>query len=340
MADQHRFEHFALLLRHEGGAGLRGGGSQSPQTRANRNARQAHSDSLRNASESLTATWEQRQAQRQDRALPVIPQGIPILLQVDTSLDLDVLREKFAFEIVAEQEEGYVIVASEDIDLTSFLEMVNGFAVQVHGSATVASVHRLFDDPNQTDRLRRILSDFLFEGWAGINDAQQYVVDIGIACAGTREIPALPKRGKRDQDADWARKERDWSQARTDAYNEWDEIKVTRETEIERFVGFYGAEILHLVDSAAFDAVLPDSFTVRLRIVGRGLKDFILNYPYIFEVVEPEDIDLPQTAGERVAEQDGGAAPTAPDNDAPTVCVVDSGIQEAHSLLQAAVDGG
>lgn len=339
MADQHRFEHLPLLLRYQGRARLQGRGSQSPQTRANRNARQTHSDSLRNASETVTATWEQRQAQRQEQALPVIPQGIPILLQVDPSLDLDVLREKFAFEIVAEQEEGYVIVASEDIELTSFLEMVNGFAVQVHGSATIASVHRLFDDPNQTDRLRRILSDLLFEGWAGINDAQQYVVDIGIACAGTKEIPAVPKRGKRDQDADWARKERDWSQARTDAYNEWDEIKVTRESEIERFVGFYGAEILHLVDSAAFDAVLPDSFTVRLRIVGRGLKDFVLNYPYIFEVVEPEDIELPQRAGERVAETGGGAAPTAPDNDAPTVCVVDSGIQEAHSLLQPAVDG-
>ena len=339
MADQHRFEHLPLLLRYQGRARLQGGGSQSPQTRANRNARQTHSDALRNASESLSATWEQRQAQRQDQALPVIPQGIPILLQVDPSLDLDVLREKFAFEIVAEQEEGYVIVASEDIELTSFLEMVNGFAVQVHGSATIASVHRLFDDPNQTDRLRRILSDFLFEGWARIDDAQQYIVDIGIACAGTKEIPALPKRGKRDQDADWARKERDWSQARTDAYNEWDAIKVARETEIERFVGFYGAEILHLVDSAAFDAVLPDSFTVRLRIVGRGLKDFVLNYPYIFEVVEPEDIDLPQRVGERAAEPERGAAPTAPDNDAPTVCVVDSGIQEAHSLLQPAIDG-
>lgn len=339
MADQHSFEHLPLLLRYQGRARLQGGGSQSPQTRVNRNAREGHSESLRNASKSLTATWEQRHAQRQEQALPVIPQGIPILLQVDPSLDLDVLREKFAFEIVAEQEEGYVIVASEDIELTSFLEMVNGFAVQVHGSATIASVHRLFDDPNQTDRLRRILSDFLFEEWGRINDAQQYIVDIGIACTGTKEIPSLPKRGKRDKDADWARKERDWSQARTDAYNEWDEIKVARETEIERFVEFYGAEILHLVDGAAFDAVLPDSFTVRVRIVGRGLKDFVLNYLYIFEVVEPEDIELPQRVGERAAEPEPGAVPTAPDDDAPAVCVIDSGIQEAHNLLQAAIDG-
>jgi hypothetical protein len=339
MAEQHSFEHLPLLLRYQGRARLQGGGSQSPQTRANKNARQAHSDSLRTASESLTANWEQRRAQRQEQALPVIPQGIPILLQVDPSLDLDVLREKFAFEIVAEQEEGYVIVASEDIDLGSFLAMVNGFAVQVHGSATVASVHRLFDDPNQTDRLRRILSDFLFGEWARINEAQHYVVDIGIACAGTREIPSYPNKGKRDTDADWARKERDWSQARTDAYNEWDNIKIAREVEIERFARFYEAEILHLVDRVAFDAaVLPDSFTVRLRIVGRGLKDFVLNYPYIFEVVEPEDIDLPQRAGETPREAEPGAAPTAPDGNAPAVCVIDSGIQEAHTLLQPAID--
>src|ERR1019366_7067987 len=215
MPGQHNFEHLPLLLRYQGRARLTGGGKQSPQTRANRNARQAHSDSLRNASQGLSANWQERKAQRRSRSLAVLPEGIPILLQVDPNLDLDVLRDKFAFEIVAEQEEGYVIVASEDIELAPFLEMINGFAVQVHGSATVASVHRLFDDPDQTDRLRRILSNHLFALWPRINEAEVYFVDIGIACAGTQEIPARPKRGKRDTDADWARKELEWSQART-----------------------------------------------------------------------------------------------------------------------------
>jgi len=339
MPGQHNFEHLPLLLRYQGRARLRGGGTQSPQTRANRNARQAHSDSLRGASQSLTANWQERKAQRQDQDLPVIPQGIPILLQVDPSLDLDVLRDKYAFEIVAEQEEGYVIVASEDIDLTSFLQMVNAFAVQIHGSATVASVHRLFDDPDQTDRLRRILSDHLLAEWPRINDEQLYVVDIGIACAGIQEIPSYPTKGKRDTDADWARKERDWSQARSDAYNAWDDLKVAREGEIERFAQFYLAEILHLVDGAPFDAaVLPDSFTVRLRINGKGLKDFILNYAYIFEVVEPESVALPQRAGDVIAQPEPAATPTAPNANAPAVCVIDSGIQEAHALIQPAID--
>ena len=77
-----------------------------------------------------------------------------------------------------------------------------------------------------------------------------------------------------------------------------DDIRTARETEITQFAQFYQAEILHLIDGAPFDAaVLPDSFTIRLKIVGRGLKDFVLNYAYIFEVVEPEDIILPQRAG-------------------------------------------
>ena len=339
MPGEHNFEHLRLLRRYLGPAKLRGGGSQSPQTQANRNARQAHSQQLLTAAQSLTTTWQERKAQRQEEELPTIAKDIPILLQVDPGLELDVLRERFKFEIVAEQEEGYVIVASEDIELAPFLEMVNGFSVQVRGSATVASVHRLFDDPEQTDRLRRILSDYMFALWPAINDEASYIADIGIACAGSQEIPTPPKRGKRDTDADWARKELEWSQARAGAYNAWDEIKSGREAEIEQFAQFYGAEILHLIDGAAFDAaVLPDSFTVRLRISGKGLKDFVLNYPFVFEVVEPDDIALTPQPGKEAPEPEPGTQPTPPDADAPAVCVIDSGIQEGHFLLQPAID--
>ena len=339
MPNEHNFEHLPLLLRYQGRARLHGGGKQSPQTRANKNARQAHSGALLTASQALTTNWQQRRAEREGQDLPIIPRGIPILLQVDPGLDLDVLRDKFTFEIVAEQEEGYVIVASEDIELTPFLAMVNGFAVQIHGSATIARVHRLYDDPDQTDRLRRILSDRLFSEWPTITDDQLYIVDIGVACTGTQEIPALPEKRKRDTDADWARKERDWSQLRSDAYNAWDNIKVAREAEIEQFAEFYRAEILHLIDGAAFDAaVLPDSFTIRVKIVGKGLKDFILNYAYIFEVVEPEDIALPQQAAHPGEQPEDAVELAAPDANAPAICVIDSGVQEAHTFIQPAID--
>src|SRR5579871_6225356 len=207
MPGQHNFEHLPLLLRYQGRARLKGFGTPTPQTVANRNARQAHSNSLVASAQALKTNWEIRKAASLQEGVPVIPQGIPILLKVDPSLELDVLRDKFAFVIVAEQEEGYVIVAAEEIELAPFLEMVNGFAVTVHGSAKIAEVHRLFDDPTQADRLSRILSERLIAEWPSIADTQLYVVDIGIACTGTQEIPKKPKKGKRDTDAAWAKKE-------------------------------------------------------------------------------------------------------------------------------------
>lgn len=342
MPRAHNFEHLPLLLRYQGKARLRGGGNPSPQTLANNGAqRQAHSVALDTAAQALSANWQAQKAQRQaaGQALPDIPAGIPILLQIDPGLDLDALRAKFSFEIVAEQEEGYVIVASEDIQLAAFRTMAQGFAVTVHGSATIAKVHTLFDDPNQTERLSRILSEHLMAIWHNVDEEQIYIVDIGISCSGTQEIPPHPVRSKRATDAQWAAKELEWSEKRSSAYNEWDDIKIERENTIQKFAEFYKAEILHLTDSADFDAgVLPDSFTVRLKILGKGLKDFVLNYPYIFEVVEPEDIVLPQNQNQQNVQAVIAVAPVAPDADAPAVCVIDSGIQEAHVLLQPGID--
>jgi len=317
---------------------LHGGGSYAPQTVANRNNRQAHSNQLSTSAQFLTNSWRTRQADRIAHQLPLIPEGMPILLQVDPGFDIDELRARFEFEIVAEQDEGYVIVAAQDIDLASFVQMANDFAGAVRGATSVASVYRLFDDPGQTDRLQRILSERLAAQWNTIADNQTFIVDVGIACSGTVEIPSMPRRGKRDDDASWAAKELVWSQARSEAYDAWDAIKLEREHQIMEFADFYNAEILRMVDGADFTAgVLPDSFTVRLRINGKGFKDIVHNYPYIFEVLEPEDIFLPQGAAAN-AGTSPSVAPIAPANEAPAVCVVDSGIQEGHYLLQAAID--
>jgi hypothetical protein len=338
--EQHNFEHLPLLRRYDGPARLHGGGNTSEETKQNRNSPQAHSARLLAAARSFTANWQARKAQRQEQSLPVIQEGAPILLKLDPYLDdVDLLRQRFSFEIVGEQEDGYVIVASEDIEIASFIAMIEDFAGQIRGSAIVAQVHKLFDDPDQTDRLGRILSERLMSEWGSMNDEQVYIVDVGIACAGIREIPGYPERGKRTTDARWEARKAQWSRARDEAYQSWDEIKTRREDEITQFASFYEAEILHLIDGAEFDAgVLPDSFTVRLKIIGKGLRDFVLNYPYIFEVVEPEDIVLPQIREGGHDQAETNAAPVGPLPDAPAVCVIDSGIQERHVLIQPAVD--
>jgi hypothetical protein len=206
MPETHNFEHLPLLMREQGRALLSGGGDPTPQTIANRQARAQHTAALTASSGSASHSYKEHLEQRETQERPVLPSGIPLLLQVDPSLELDILRRLFQFEIISEEEEGYVVVASEDLDLTLFNAAVSGFAVQVRGTATVAQVHKLDDDPNHGSRLKRILSDSLFEIWPSIKDNDHYIVDLGIACAGTVEIPNEPTRGKKETDAAWAKK--------------------------------------------------------------------------------------------------------------------------------------
>src|SRR5258705_10432174 len=109
MPPNHQFQHLPLLMRYQGTALIRGGGKQSADTKANRANYAAHAGTLRGAAGSASRSWQARQAQRQQDHLPVAPAGMPILLQADPSFDLDILREKFGFEIVSEQEDGFVI---------------------------------------------------------------------------------------------------------------------------------------------------------------------------------------------------------------------------------------
>src|SRR5262245_47716229 len=94
------FPHLPLLLRFRGSAKLPRGGSVAPQTTANRSNPAAHSRGLSGSATSATTNWQSMQAARQGQNLPVLPAGMPLLLRVDPNLDLDVLREKFGFEIV------------------------------------------------------------------------------------------------------------------------------------------------------------------------------------------------------------------------------------------------
>jgi hypothetical protein len=337
MAAGHQFEHLPLILRERGPARFGPPPQTTTTTHANRENRAGHSRALQVSVTAVTRDWQTRIATRRNEGLPVIAAGIPLLLRIDPSLDLDELRHYFDFEIISEQEDGFVIVASEDVALASFQRKLTDFTGSIAGSASVARIHELRNDPTQEDRLRRILSEELFIEWPTLNDRDEYVVEIGIACVGNWQIRSKPKRG-RLTDKTWARKEAAWSNERAEAYDRWDALRDERMSVVETIVRHYNAQILGTFHNDSPDAAtLPDSFTLRLRISGTGLRDLVLNYPYVFEVTEPDSIETPQR--ER-RERRNLAAQTqiqSPRADAPTVCVIDSGIQEEHSLLEPGI---
>jgi hypothetical protein len=76
---------------------------------------------------------------------------------------------------------------------------------------------------------------------------------------------------------------------------------------------------------------------MRMKMRGQGFTDLILNHPRIFEVQEPDDTEAVQPPP---TVEPAGPPPfelQPPSENAPLVCVIDSGIQEGHRLLRAAV---
>ncbi|HVX35869.1 MAG TPA: hypothetical protein VHC71_06595, partial [Hyphomicrobium sp.] len=167
---------------------------ESSTTVINRANRTGHAAGLRTGSSNVLASWQVRQAERIRSGLPPITGGIPLLLRIDTTLDLDDLRRQFKFEIVSEQEGGFVIVASEDVNLAEFRQKLTDFIGSVTGSGNVAKIHELREDLTQEERLRLILTDTLFAEWPGIQDDSQYICDVSVTCIGDWEIPNKPSR--------------------------------------------------------------------------------------------------------------------------------------------------
>lgn len=340
------YPHLPLIFSRPGPARLTGGGQSHPTTAANRGANRAsHSAQLSGQAALFSAAWQQQQQQRLAEGLPIAP-GIPLLLQVDPGLDLTELQEKLGFEVVLEHDDGFIIVASEQLDLELLRRRIDEFARKITGAGLIASIHKLVETTD--DRLKRILDEHLYAQWPSLDDDATFTVDVGIACEGDLVIPERPTeptRGAAESDRAWgARLARyheslsDWSRQRHRVYTAWDDLKDRRERELLQLVQqTYGGKVEDLGDGLV-GTELPDSFTVRVVLPGRALRDLVLNHPYVFEVTEPDDVRHTTTG------QDGHVALpdtfelTPPEPAAPAVGVIDSGIQEAHRLLAPAVD--
>ena len=339
MPPTYQFEHLSLLCRDRSPANIRGGGKESDLAKQNKNNRGGHSGKLTRNASSASSAWKTQRAARDAAGAPVLPNRMPLLLQIDPNLDLTFLREKVSFEIVAEQPDGYVIVATEDIDLVAFQRLLAEFATSTTGSANIAKIFQLVGPEDQDARLRRILSESLYKAWPTIDDQKTYTVDVGIECQGNIEVEDRPERYKRETDAELAAREADWAVHRREAYMAWDDLQNQRETEVRGLVSHpnYEGRILNST-SPNPDTRFPDHFTVRTEVKGIGLRDLVLNYSFIFEVTEPDEVE----SQKQPVVTDAAAPPALtlnpPSTTAPTVCVIDSGIQEGHLLLERAVD--
>lgn len=302
----------------------------SDKTLNNIKNREAHGKSLEEKTSIITGDWTNDFEERKEQGLPNIPESIPLFLQVDPKIfNPDSLRS-FGIEIISEEEDGFLIGASVDLNLTTLKEKIDKFLKEEGKFKNTAS--QLWDIiTGKQWRIDHILSKPLLKKWDEIDDVEILVIDIAIACY--IHVPAYPSRGNEDEvtEEQFAEKVSRWDEKKKNAEIEWDEVSFKRQEELENFIAEHqGKLISDYVNSA-------DSFSCRIELSGKGLKDLVLNYPYLFEVEEYDNLKQSISIDEELTEQEEFKI-IGPDEEDPNVCVIDSGIQENHVLLEKAID--
>jgi hypothetical protein len=143
------FEHlkFHKIIVNEAYFG--GGGNTSQASRDNRTNRINHSNYL---NEKLSGILRQRgeySKEREKQGLTPLPVEMPLLLKLDDeSYPIGDLY-KYGLEVVSEDDDGYVVVATDEAGLNKFLELLETFkrtdpkGQSIRGSGKIAEIHEI-----------------------------------------------------------------------------------------------------------------------------------------------------------------------------------------------------
>ena len=334
--DNH-FPHLKFQIVHADRARLSGGGKPGQRTEENKKNRSQHAARLHAAARNLSLQWHTLEKGRNASGLPNLPKGRPLLLLIDEKVDVEFLRSAFGFEIIAEEADGYVIVATEDIDFRELEEVLQKFSDNTRGGGSAAQVYDLLGVEATDQRLTRLLSDFLLRAWPNMADAVTLIVDISISCIGNKTIADFSPQLDGESDDVFAKRKNRYLERHQEVLREIDEIQRRRETEISQFIDSYGGAVLDASqDPGESYFHLPDCFTVRAQMSGKCFKDIAQNYPHLFQITEveaAENLGGDAVPGITTMGPDLGPPPI----NAPSVCVIDSGMEEGHLYLRPAI---
>ena len=313
---------------------------RSDQSNVNSGSRDGHGGGLKSSVTSIVSSWQSTLETRQAEELPDLPNNaLSLILQVDPkSFDADTLKG-FGIEVILELEDGYILGASANENLTQLQEKIVKFVAEEHGGGKVAEIWKILE--GQLGKLEYILSPDLLENWENIAGEQIYTVDVSVACVGMNpKFAGFPEERKGRDPVQSAKLVARWSDKRNQTLQEWDDLQDERETDFRKFVSDCSGIIPQSVfyDDRSQVSLLPDSFSCRIEISGKGLRDIALNYPYVFDISEPDQFVQLESSQDNEPSSPSGFILEPPSLDAPKVCVIDSGIQENHPLLNVAID--
>lgn len=315
-----QFPHLKFFHVVEGKARGFGGGEEREKTKNNKEDRTTHADLLSNSIGINRRKWLEDFTHRENLAT-LDPKIQPVLLEINpdklkiAGFDL----QDFNIEIISEGDDGIIVAASLD-NLYALESKIQGFLDKSHGTANVAELWNIVDGDRKSWKPQHILSEFLLESWPNIQDDQTYHVEVGIAF--DRLSPKEPDTSKQGGPKRHQKYEK--------SLEERDQLLLKRQDDFEDFIKYYG------VISSSF-IELEDSFSCEVKISGKGLKDLVINYPFVFEVNEKDEIEIFPSKHSSPSEIEFEAL--SPEADSPIIGVIDSGIQENHRYLENAIHG-
>ncbi len=323
------FPHLKLPYKISGITKTSGGGASGHQTEKNKENRQQHGEYLRKSSKDIHAAWQNSVRARKE-ADGIIPNenDIPVFLRIDTKdknfIDALVL---WGIDVISEEENGYIIGASID-NFSLFEEKLSQFIEESgRNKDTAAKIWELVTDEKW--RVNELLKGELRQLWDLIDDAEILIVQLGVACfVPNRKI--FPDIRKFDSEEAFQAKLHEYKEFERSIIGQRDEKQIIRETEIEEYIGFYNGEIHSIWDNET------DALFFKVSVCGKGLKDIVLNYQYLFEVqLDNQFSAISDSEGLEITSE---VSLLRPEENAPVVCIIDSGIQESHRLLEPAIE--
>ncbi|MEM9449209.1 MAG: hypothetical protein AAGA75_11825 [Cyanobacteria bacterium P01_E01_bin.6] len=243
-----QFKHILLRLTKTDFARPGRPPRRSERSNANRGDAGGHGRRLKSSVSSIISDWRDTLEKCQQEGMPDIPNTPSFLLQVDPkSFDADELR-KFGIEIILELENGYIIGASVDAELTKLQEKIEKFIAEEYGGGKVAEIWEILEGKFQ--RLEYILSPDLLTQWDQILDEHAYIVDVSIACVGLNsKFSEYPRQEQDEEPERYARRVARWTDKRDQTMQEWDQLQYERECEFEDFVTQLGGAFIGLTQS-------------------------------------------------------------------------------------------
>ncbi len=312
-----KFPHLKFLQKVTGKPRLHGGGNPNPRSEENKNNKQGHFGYLSGQTNQIKTNWQGEINKRAELNLaPLDKDIIPVFLRINPDIityDFDL--KQFGIEVISEEDGGYIVGASLDAFI-SLDEKINRFLNEQHGGAKIADFWEIIDG-NQW-KPEYILSDYLKSTWRDIVDDNIYRLEVGIAF--DKPLGNAPNPETRLYERNLER------------YNqklrERDERFLERQDEFEAFINHYGNLTSGIIS-------LDDSFCCEIEITGKGFKDLVYNYPFVFEVSEIDEVTGidSETEGEGAVEIEI----IGPDATAPEVVIIDSGIMEGHRYIAPAI---